>query len=81
MTVQYTGHVIQTEARDNNTALPLVGVLVTWSGRINDIINYIYFIILKFKNYLIQITIGAHLSFSDSSVISLFSDWLHICII
>ena len=40
--VQYTGHVIQTETRDNNTALPLVGVLVTWSGRINNIINYIY---------------------------------------
>ena len=31
MTVQYTDHVIQTEACDNNTALPLVGVLVTWS--------------------------------------------------
>jgi len=28
--------------RDNNTALPLVAVLVTWSGRINIIINYIY---------------------------------------
>ena len=27
MAVQYTGHVIQT--RDNNTAPPLVGVLVT----------------------------------------------------
>ena len=36
-----TGHVIQTETRDNNTALPLVGVLVTWPGRINNIINYI----------------------------------------
>ena len=28
MTVQYTGHMIQTETRDNDTALPLVGVLV-----------------------------------------------------
>ena len=26
MAGQYTGHVKQTEARDNNTALPLVGV-------------------------------------------------------
>ena len=26
---QNTGHVIQTESRDNDTALPLVGVLVT----------------------------------------------------
>ena len=29
------------ETSDNNTALPLVGVLVTCSGRINNIINYI----------------------------------------
>ena len=28
MAVQYTGHLIQTETRDNNTALLLVGVLV-----------------------------------------------------
>ena len=33
-----TGHVIQLEARDNNTAMPLVGVLVTSSGRVNNII-------------------------------------------
>ena len=26
---QYTGHVIQTETRDNDTALPLVEVMVT----------------------------------------------------
>ena len=42
MAVQYNGHVIQKETRDNNTALSLVGVLVTWSGRISNIINYIY---------------------------------------
>ena len=41
MSVQYTGHVIQTETCDNNNALPLVGVLVTCSGPINNIINYI----------------------------------------
>ena len=41
LAVQYAGHIIQTEARDNITALPLAGVLVTWYGRINDIINYI----------------------------------------
>jgi len=29
MAVQYNGHVIQTETCDNNTALPLVGILVT----------------------------------------------------
>ena len=29
MTVQYTGHMIQTETYDNKTALPLVGVY--WS--------------------------------------------------
>ena len=42
MAVQDTGHVIQTETRDNNTARPLLEVLVTCSGRINNIINYIY---------------------------------------
>ena len=42
MAVQYTGHVIQTETHGNNTALSMVGVLVTCSGRINNIINYIY---------------------------------------
>ena len=35
MAVQYTGHVIQMETCDNNTALPLVGVLVTCSLRTN----------------------------------------------
>ena len=39
MAVQYTFHVIQTETRGINTALPLVGVLETCSGRINNI-NY-----------------------------------------
>ena len=29
-------------SRDHNIALPLVEVLVTYSGRINNIINYIY---------------------------------------
>ena len=32
MAMQYTGHVMM-ETRDNNTALPLVGVLVTCSKR------------------------------------------------
>ena len=41
-----SGHVIQTETRENNTALQLVRVLVSCSGRINNIINYIY---LKWK--------------------------------
>ena len=36
--VQYIGHVIQTETSDNNAALPLVGVLVTCSGRINNVV-------------------------------------------
>ena len=40
MAVQYTGHMIQTETHDKNTAL--VGVLVTCFGRMNNIINYIY---------------------------------------
>ena len=43
MAVQYSGHGIQTETHDNNTALPMVGVLVTCFGCINDIINYIYY--------------------------------------
>ena len=34
MAEQYTGHVIQTETHNNNTALSLVGVLVTCCGRI-----------------------------------------------
>ena len=42
MAVQYTGHVIQTETRDNNNAMPLVEVLVTCFGRINNITNFIY---------------------------------------
>ena len=42
MALQYTGHVIQTEKCDNNTALPLVGALVTWYERNNFIVNYIY---------------------------------------
>ena len=36
-----TGHVIQTESRDNETALPLVGVLVTGYGRIYYILSII----------------------------------------
>ena len=36
------GHMIQTKTRVNNTALPLVGVLVRFSGRINNIVNCIY---------------------------------------
>ena len=35
-------NVYMKDIRDNNTALPLVGALVTCSGRINNIINYIY---------------------------------------
>ena len=48
MAAQYTGHVLQTESRDNDTALSLVGVLVTWYRRI---INYIYYKwkIIQFK--------------------------------
>ena len=42
MAVQFDVHGIQTETHDNNTALPMVGVLVTCFGCINDIINYIY---------------------------------------
>ena len=44
LAVQYTGLVIQTKTCDNNTALPLVVVLVTCSARINNIINYIYWV-------------------------------------
>ena len=40
--VQYTGHVIITETRDNNTALPLEGVLVTWYGSISYICSFWY---------------------------------------
>ena len=36
------GHIIQTETCVNNTALPLVGVLMTFSECINNIIDYIY---------------------------------------
>ena len=32
MAVQYTGHMIQAETCDNDTALPLVGVLVMLYG-------------------------------------------------
>ena len=49
---QYTGHIIQTETCDNNTALPLVGVLVTCSGRINDNMSK-----LKFLRHLWEIVV------------------------
>ena len=38
----YTGHVSQSVSRDQYTALPLVGVLITSNVRINNFINYIY---------------------------------------
>ena len=34
-------HVTQSASHEQCTALPLVGVLVTWYGRINNIIKYI----------------------------------------
>ena len=40
--VQYHCHMIQMDTLKNDTALPLVGVLVTWYIRNNEIINYIY---------------------------------------
>ena len=49
---QYTGHIIRTETCDNNTALPLVGVLVTCSGRINDNMSK-----LKFLRHLWEIVV------------------------
>ena len=49
---QYTGHIIQTETCDNNTALPLVGVLVTCSGRIDDNMSK-----LKFLRHLWEIVV------------------------
>ena len=42
---QYSGHVIQTETRDNDTALPLVEVLVTLYG-----LYRLYVIILSIKS-------------------------------
>ena len=41
--------------------------------------QYYQLYLLKIKNYWIQIIIGANLSFSGSSGILLFSDWLCIC--
>ena len=49
---QYTGHIIQTETCDNNAALPLVGVLVTCSGRIDDNMSK-----LKFLRHLWEIVV------------------------
>ena len=49
MSVQYTGHVLQTEKRDNNTALPLVGVMVTSMFRTHK--QYYQLCLSKMKNY------------------------------
>jgi len=57
MAVQYIGHMIQTETCDNDTALPLVEVPVT-----SRYLLYYLLYLLKMKNYLIQIVIGANLS-------------------
>ena len=75
MVVQYTGHMIQTETCDNNTALQLVGVLVTCSGRI------IILSIISVKNETIVNSniVGENFTFSGFSGISLFSGWLRIC--
>ena len=48
--VQYTSHALQTETRDNNTVLPLEGVLVTWYGRV----SYIYTFWYNFDTFLCQ---------------------------
>ena len=59
MDMQYTGYVMRMRTRDNNTALPLVGVLVTCFGRIKKLsIKSI-----KNENFYIEIIIGANLSF------------------
>ena len=52
-TYVFSYHVIQTETPDKDTALPLMGVLVMWYGRINNIINYMSIKNekLKLKNY------------------------------
>ena len=41
MAVHYHDHVTPSVSRDQYTALPMVGVLVTWYRRINNYINYI----------------------------------------
>ena len=46
-----------------------------WHGP--DVYHQLY--LLKLKHYSIQIILGAHLSFSSSTRISSFSDWLSIC--
>ena len=56
--VQYTGHMIQTETSDKNTALPLVWVLVTCSGCKK---KYYQLYLIKMKNYETQIITGATL--------------------
>jgi len=50
-----------------------------WS-RDTDVFIVISYL-LKLKNYKIPLIIGANLSFSGSSGISSFSDWLRICLI
>ena len=57
MAVQYIGHMIQRETRDNDTALPLVEVPVT-----SRYLLYYLLYPLKRKNYLIHIVIGEYLS-------------------
>ena len=42
MRLQYTGHMSLSVSRDQNTALPLVGVFMASYVLINYIINYIY---------------------------------------
>ena len=42
MRLQYADHVSMSVSRDQYTTLPLVGVLMTSYGLINNIINYNY---------------------------------------
>jgi len=74
MAMQYTGHVMM-ETRDNNIALPLVGVLVTCSRR-KKILSIIF---IKNEKLLNSNNNSSTPEFSGSSGISLFSDWLRIC--
>ena len=71
--VQYTGHVALTVSRDQFTALPLVGVLMTSYGLLYISIS----INNKNKNHKIIIGKKPKLQLGFSGISS-FSDWLFI---
>ena len=73
MADQYTGHVIETETRDNHNSLPLVGGLVTWYRRINNY-TYNYVLCLSIKSFKNEKSLNSNNNRSKSKLLRLLWD-------